>query len=163
MASWNNLAELNKRVLLPRAPTSTQLQSTPSSSFQPPKKSKLSVFPQNWHIWYSRMLIFIPTLVFWISKPRSIFEQIWAEKVKVIHFGWWLVHRVSRRCWFLFRHYFSEFSNPIHFWVNLGRKIQSCPFWLKISTCIIWHTWMLILIPTLVFWISDPKSIFGKI
>ena len=44
------------------------------------------------------MLILIPTLVFWTSKPRSICGKIWAEKVKVVHFGWKLAHSVSRRC-----------------------------------------------------------------
>ena len=28
------------------------------------------------------MLILIPTLVFWISNSKSIFTQIWAEKVE---------------------------------------------------------------------------------
>ena len=55
------------------------------------------------------MLILIPTLVFWISDPKSIFGKIWAKKVKVVQFGWKLAQRVSRRCWFLFRHYFSQF------------------------------------------------------
>ena len=61
------------------------------------------------------MLILIPTLVFWISDPKSIFGKIWTKKVKVVQFGWKLAHRVSRRCWFLFRHYFSQFPtlNPI--------------------------------------------------
>ena len=52
-------------------------------------------------------------------------------------------------------------SDPrIHFWVNLGWKSQSFPFFLKIGTYGI--LMMLILIPKLVFWISDPKYIFGK-
>ena len=54
------------------------------------------------------MLILIPTLVFWISDPKSIFGQMWAKKVKVVQFGWKLAHRVSWRCWILFRHYFSQ-------------------------------------------------------
>ena len=44
---------------------------------------------------------------------------------------------------------------------NLGRKIQSCPFCLKISTHGISR--LLILIRTLVFWISNPKFLFGQI
>ena len=52
-------------------------------------------------------------------------------------------------------------SDPrIHFWVNLGWKSQSFSFFLKIDTYGI--LMMLILIPKLVFWISDPKYIFGK-
>ena len=55
----------------------------------------------------------------------------------------------------------SSNSNPkIHFWANLGRKNQSCVFFLKIGMHGILI--MLILIPT-AFWISDPKSIFGEI
>ena len=32
------------------------------------------------------MLILIPTLIFLISNPKSIFREIWAEKVKTIMF-----------------------------------------------------------------------------
>ena len=53
-------------------------------------------------IW--RMLILIPTLVFWICNPKSIFGQIWAKKFKVVHFDWNLAHRVSRGCWLLLLH-----------------------------------------------------------
>ena len=56
---------------------------------------------------------------------------------------------------------FLKFWPKIHFWANLGWKSQSCPFSLKIGMHGI--LMMLILIPTLVFWISDPNSIFGKI
>ena len=59
----------------------------------------------------SRMLILIPPLVFWISNPNFLFGQIWAKKVKVVSFAWKLVHMLSRGCWFLFPHYFSEFQN----------------------------------------------------
>ena len=93
------------------------------------------------------MLILIPTLVLWISNPNFLFGQIWAKKVKVVRFNWKLTQMVS--------------DPKIHFWANLGRKNQSCLFFLKIGTHGI--LMMLILIPTLVFWISDPKSIFGKI
>ena len=44
---------------------------------------------------------------------------------------------------------------------NLGQKIQSCPFCLKIGTHGISR--MLILIPTLVFWIWNPNFLFGQI
>ena len=50
------------------------------------------------------MLILIPTLVFWICNPKSIFGLILAKKLKVVHFDWKLVIRVSRGCWFLFCH-----------------------------------------------------------
>ena len=100
----------------------------------------------------SRMLIFIPTLVLWISKPKSIFGHIWTEKHQVVQFGWKLAHRVSRRCWFLFRHYFSQFPTLNPFWTSSGRKIQSCSLWLKIVTHGISR--MLILILTIVFWMN---------
>ena len=91
-----------------------------------PKKSKLSVLPENWQSWYledgdsyfnitflnfqpktdfwanlgqktqscpfclkigtndiSRMWILILTLVFWISKPKSIFGQSYAREVEL--------------------------------------------------------------------------------
>ena len=41
-----------------------------------PKNSKLSVLPKNWYTWYLEMLILIPTLAFWIYKPKSIYGQI---------------------------------------------------------------------------------------
>ena len=59
----------------------------------------------------SRILILIPTLLFSISNPKSIFGQNWAEKFKVVHFDWKLAHVVYRGCWFLFWHQFSEFPS----------------------------------------------------
>ena len=38
------------------------------------------------------MLIVIPTKVFWIANPKSIFGQIWAEKAKAVCFAWNLTH-----------------------------------------------------------------------
>ena len=44
---------------------------------------------------------------------------------------------------------------------NLGQKIQSCPFWLKIGP----HGILKVLIPNpdLDFWNSTPKSTFGQV
>ena len=84
----------------------------------------------------SRLLILVPTLVFWISKPKSIFGQIWTEKLKVVQFGWKLAHKVSRRCWFLFQHYFSQFPNLNLFLDKFGLK-NSKLFILTKN----WHTW----------------------
>ena len=56
---------------------------------------------------------------------------------------------------------FSNFDPKIHFWANLGPKTQSCPFCLKIGTHGISR--ILILIQTLVFWISNPSFPFGQI
>ena len=82
------------------------------------------------------MLILIPTLVFWISDPKFIFGQICSKKVKVVKFGWKLTHRVSRRCWFLFRHYFSQFPTLNPFLDKFGSK-NSKLFILTKN----WHTW----------------------
>ena len=70
----------------------------------------------------SRFLILVPILVFWISKPKSIFGQIRIEKLKVVQFGWKLAHRVSRQCWFLFQHYVSKFPTLNPFLDKFGPK-----------------------------------------
>ena len=70
----------------------------------------------------SRMLILIPTLVFWISNEKTMFGQIWARKVKIIHFGWKLAHMVSRGWWLLFQHFFPEFQTKIHILAKFGGK-----------------------------------------
>ena len=51
----------------------------------------------------SRMLVFIPTLVFWISNLKSIFRQIRVEKFRIVCFAWKLSERVPRGFWLLFR------------------------------------------------------------
>ena len=113
---------------------STQLHPRPLSSFQPLRSSLQH--PQqylnqniacNWAIspnlgWKIKsfpfwlkigmhgiltMLILVPTLVFWIANPKSIFGQIRTEKVKsclfYLKFGTPAhTHTVSQRCWFLF-------------------------------------------------------------
>ena len=127
----------------------------------------------------SRMLIPIPRLVFWISNSKFFFGQIWAKKVKVVHFALKLAHMVSSGSWFLFRHSFSEFQNLNSFLGKISPKKWNYPFLLKIDTQSIIR--MMILIPTLVFshfkpkslgysllfwdyfWNSKPKSIFRHI
>ena len=54
------------------------------------------------------MLILIPTLFFSVSNPKSFFGQIWAEKIKVVHFDWKLAHMVYWGCWILFRQWIFE-------------------------------------------------------
>ena len=68
-----------------------------------PKNLKLSIFLKIGTYGISRMLILIPTLVFWISNPNYLFGQIWAKKVKFVHFAWKLAHLVSWGCGFLFQ------------------------------------------------------------
>ena len=53
-----------------------------------------------------------------------------------------------------------NFWSQIHFWANLDLKSQSCSFCLIIGTHVIPR--LLILVPTLVFWISKANSIFGQ-
>ena len=108
----------------------------------------------------SRFLILVPILVFWISKPKSIFGQSQIEKLKVVQFGWKLTQRMSRRCWFLFQHYVSQFPTLNPLLVKFGPK-SSKSFWLKIGTHGISRNLILILIT--VFWIAISKSIFGQI
>ena len=84
------------------------------------------------------------------------FPQTLAAKFKVVHFNWKSVHIVYWRYRFRIR----TFDSKIRFWPNLGRKSQSCPFFLKIETHDI--STMLILITILVFWISNHKFFFGQ-
>ena len=105
------------------------------------------------------MLILIPTLVFWISNPRSIFGQIWAKKVKVVCFDWKLVHMLSRDCWFLFQYQFSEFQNLNPFFGKFGlKKLFVLPENWRTRTYTHSISKMLILISTLVFSNFKPKS-----
>ena len=84
-----------------------------------PKKWKLLVFLENWHIWYLEDVDFYSNISFLNLQPL------------------------------------------IHFWANLDQKGQSCSFWLKIDTQSILR--MLILILSIVFWISYLKFIFWQI
>ena len=82
----------------------------------------------------SRFLILVPILVFWISKPKSIFGKIRIEKLKVVQFGWKLAHRASRWCWFLFQHYVFQFPTLILFLDKFGPKKLNSPLCLKGGT-----------------------------
>ena len=87
----------------------------------------------------SRMLILVPTLVFWISNPNFLFGQIWAKTVKVVCFKWKLTHIISRGCWFLlFQHQFYDFPTLNSFLGKFGPK--------KLKLFILpksWLTWYL--------------------
>ena len=107
------------------------------------------------------MLILIPTLVFWISHPKSIFGQTLAKNVKVDCFAWKLVHMFSWGYWFLFQHWFSEFQNPNPFLGKFGPKNSKLS-----SLAENWRTECLDdvdLLPTLLFSVSNPKSFFEQI
>ena len=112
-----------------------------------PKKLKLLVLPENWHLEDAgilKMLILIPTLIFWISNPKSIFGQIWAKISKVASFAGKLAHMVSRGYWFLLQRYFSEFPALNPFMGEIGLKNYIFD----------------ILTPKFFFSNSDPKSHF---
>ena len=101
-----------------------------------------------------RILILIPTLVFWISYPKSIYGQIWAKKVKVVCFAWKLVHMVPRGCWFLFLTLVFWISNPKAIFGKFGSKKSELSVLPEIDPHGISR--MVILIPTFVFWIFNP-------
>ena len=118
----------------------------------------MSILPENWHIWYiggaqseSRLRFmkfrsqnpFLGKFGPKISK-MSVLSEIGAPSISRI-----LILNPDLDFW--------SFHPKIYFWANLGPKIQSCPFCLKIVTK------MLILILTLVLWISNPKFLFGQI
>ena len=101
----------------------------------------------------ARILILIPTLIFSISNPKCIFEQIWAEKVKIIILWFYSMYtktlscsRATNICWMennrdgnrafsssLLRGiitcnhlpFFKKFSNLVHFCANFQ---IFCPF-----------------------------------
>ena len=75
------------------------------------KKSKLSILSEKWHIRYLEDADSNSDIIILNFKTEIFFEQIWAKKVGVDHFGWKLAHIVSRGYWLLFRPWFSEFRN----------------------------------------------------
>ena len=84
------------------------------------------------------------------------------KKLKVVHIDWKLAHMVYWRCWFWIQTSIFEIVTPKSIFGQIwAPKIQSCPFCLKIGTHHI--SKMLILIATLMFWISNPNFLFGQI
>ena len=88
-----------------------------------PQNSNWSVLTENLHTWYLegassksglRVLKFRP--------PKNIFWANLSRKSKNVCFARKLTHTVSRGCWFLFGHYFSEVSNPDSILGKLGPK-----------------------------------------
>ena len=129
---------------LPLISTSTQLYPTPPSSFQPPPSSLQH--PQQ----YSNQNIARN----WTISPNL------GQKIQSCPF--WL--KIGSHGILLIPNPGLDFLNSdpeIHFWANLGPKRHSCSSCLKIGTH--GNSRMLILILTLVLWISNPKFIFGKI
>ena len=108
----------------------------------------------SWRCWFR-----IRTLKFRLQNSIHFWANL-GQKSKNWPFDWKLSHIVSRRCWFVFQHQFSEFPTLNLFSGKFGLKNQSCSSYLKIGPRVI--SKMLILIPILVFWISKPKSIFWE-
>ena len=137
---------------------STQFSATPSTIFEPKyctqlgnlakfrsKNQKLSILTEDWHTWYTGGVDSESKHRFLKFRPQNPFlGKFGPKKSKVsVLLDFWN-------------------SDPkIHFWENLGPKSQRCLFCLKIGTHVISR--MLILIPTLVFWISNPSFLFGQI
>ena len=135
----------------PAPSTSTQLSATPSTLLEPKYCTWFGNFPKfmpNWHTWY-------------IGGADSESRLFGPKKSKLS------VMLEDRHKWYLgdADYYFNisplNFLPKIHFWANLGQKSQSSPFYMKIGRHVISR--MLILISTLVFWISNQKSIFWQI
>ena len=68
-----------------------------------PKNWRLSILLKNWHFRKLGGADSKSGLTFLKLGPKIYFEQIWAEKVKVISFAWKLVHMIFGGCWFLFQ------------------------------------------------------------
>ena len=65
-----------------------------------PKKSKLSVLPENWHIWCLEYVDSYSDINFLSLQPEIHF---WVKKFKIIRFAWKLAHMVSLKSWFRIR------------------------------------------------------------
>ena len=127
-----------------------------------PKNSKFSILTENWHIWYLGGANSESRLRFLKFQPQNLFLGKFGPKksklsILLEHWHTWYFEDADSHVDISF----LNFQPWIHFWTNLAQKSQSCSFCLKISMKSISR--MLILIRTLVFWISNPKSVFGQI
>ena len=133
-----------QRVLLNRAPSSTQLHPPPPSSFQPPPSST-HLHPAHFNLhpapFTSTQLISTSTQLH--PPPPSSFQP---PPSSLQHPQQYLNQNIARN-WAIFP--------------NLGRKIKSCPFWLKIGT----HGNLEVLVPNpdLDFWNSDPIHFWANL
>ena len=104
------------------------------------------------------VLIPNPDLDFWNSDPKIHFWANLGPKIQSCPFCLKIgAHSISRMLIPNPDLDFWNFDPKIYFWANLGQKIESCRFCLKIVTK------MLILILTLIFWISNSNFLFGQI
>ena len=169
----------------PRPPSSIHVHPAPPSSFQPPPSS-LEYLRQylnqnvarNWAIspnlgqkikscpfWLKigthgilEVLIPNPDLDFWNSDPKIHFWANLGPKIQscslCLKIG---AQSVLRMLIPDLELDFLNFDPKIHFLAHLGWKSHSCPVWLTQSV-----STMLILIPTLFFSVSNPKSFLDK-
>ena len=118
----------------------------------------MSILTENWHAWFIGDVDSESRLRFLKFRPQNLFLGKFGSKNSKL---WKLVHIESQGCWFQIQIYIFEIPTPkfigfqIHFWANLGPKIQSCLFCLKIGARSISR--MLIPNPDLDFWNFDPK------
>ena len=127
-----------------------------------PKKSKLFVLTENWHIWYNGSADFESGLRFLKFQPQNPFlgkfghetqSYLLFLKIGAHSISGMLIPNPDLDFWI---------SDPkIHFWAHLRPKSQRYSFCLKTGTHGISR--MKILIPTLVFWISNFKFLLGQI
>ena len=126
---------MNFKVLLNLGPTSTQLISVSIEFFVTPS----TLLEPKYHMWLGNFPKFR-----WKNSKLPVFTENWLEVlIPNPHLDFW------------------NLDPKIHFWANLDLKSGSCPFCLKIGAHSI--SGMIILIPTLVFWICNLKSIFGQV
>ena len=118
----------------------------------------MSVLPENWHTRNLQDADFCSDFYFVSEFPtlNRFLGKFWSQNSKLSVFPenlhtWYLEDADSYS-----NIGFLNFQPYIHFWANLGWKIQSCPFCLKLGTQSILK--MLILIPTSVFWNFKCKS-----
>ena len=69
-----------------------------------PENSKLYVLPKNWRTWHLEDVDSYSNISFLNLQSYIHFWTNLGQKVKVVTFTWKLALKVSRGCWFLFRH-----------------------------------------------------------
>ena len=106
---------------------------------------------------HSRIMILIPTLIFWISNPKSIFWKILSERVKAICFAWKLAHTHTHTHTHTQTHShtpyledadsyseisFLKFQTHVHFLDKFELKKLNSPLCLEAGTQSILRMWL---------------------
>ena len=108
-----------------------------------PKNSKLFILIENWHTWYIEDADSYSDNSFLNCQPKSIFGQIWAEKVKAVCFAWNLAHPHIHTQYLEDVDFISILvlwnSKPKSiFWPNLSRKTSILHFAWKLVYRVPW-------------------------